>query len=524
MSKHFQRKGSQYQPKMPKFLWLLRDMDLSTGSGSPTEWLLRKLQVPRCKDIFEALTSSFSSIECTFLPPPALEKEVLHDIIQRKHQLTPHFNEELMKTENKILSIVEPKRCECGPFTGFSLASLIEECVAQVNHQSDVPALDTTWKVATELQLQQFTTKLVDEYEEEMKFAVNDLLPIEEFSLSKIHNQIVKRKCCLLENKLAILVPVVDIRHVFSEKARHEFLGRIVERDPNGQINGGRLAPFLHQNFRLSKELCTKTYDRFYDRFVASKLQLAFAEGIPHDITQDVALFEEQYRRVACGPAKDEVFIKSRVKSLEEEQKLKQIPGHIENLEVIGIAKDRIKLYWEKPVVNPEAAHTYEIYTIEKDASLRLIETTDECYALITNLKSNKQYTFVVRAKNELFLGHHVSLVSVKTTLSTIARSAIGVGTILGFTVGAPVVCPTLLTLAGIALIREGIHKKNSSTVKGGAAVIAASPVLVPLSIVFSPILGPAIAYAATKVTGPEGDISAEQPRPSDATEEERNN
>ena len=503
MSKHCQRKGSQFQPKMPKFLWLLRDMDLSTGSGSPTDWLLRKLQVPRCKDIFEALTSSFSSIECTFLPPPALEKEVLHNIIQRKDQLTPHFNEELMKTENKILSIVEPKCCECGPFTGFSLASLIEECVAQVNHQSDVPALDTTWKVATELQLQQFTTKLVDEYEEEMRSTLEDKLPIEEglrdasdtLTLMGIHNQIVKQKILSLEKKLANLVPVREIQNIFLENSRQEFLNRIIEGDTKGQIIGGKLAPFLHENYKLSNELCTKTYDRFYDQLVASKVRCAFAEGIPHDITPDVAQFEEQYFKVACGPAKDDIFNKCRAKSMIEEHKLRQIPGHVRNIQVVGIGSDRIKLSWAQPLVNPEAARAYEVYTVNEDGTLTLTKSTGKLYTLLIDLKSNHQYTFVVRARNDHVLGSYISHISVKTSLNGVARSAVGVGTLLACTVGSPVAYPTMFTIGIISSIRNDISQGKRGLAAAKGVGLALMPLTIPIGVLGTIGIAPLIAF-----------------------------
>lgn len=500
---------------MPKFLWLLRDMDLSTGSNLPTEWLIQKLQVPKCKDIFEALTSSFSSIECTFLPPPALRNEVLQDIVQRQDQLTPHFNLELEKSKTKILSMIEPKSCECGPFTGFSLALLIEDCMAKINQQSDIPSLQRTWKVAMDVQLQQYISNLTTEYENEMRSTLKNLLPMEEGladtsdgnSLAKIHNQIVKQKCSLLENKLASLFPLKEIRQGFWENARHEFFGRLVERDVEGSIKGGKLAPFLHENYRMSKELCTKTYDRFYDETVASKVRCAIAEGIPYDIAPDVAQFEEQYYKIACGPAKTEVFDQKRTKSKLEEMKLKQIPGHVQNLEVTGIGFDRVKLTWSKPSVNPAAAHSYEVYTVKEDNSLVLTETTSKCYALIKDLKSNQRYTFVIKARNEQFVGNYVSHISIKTTLSTIARSAVGIGTLLACTVGSPVVFPTILTIKAISSIRYNVRQKNYGDAVGYGALLAAAPLTVPISAVGGLFAAPFIAITAFETTAPKGDL-----------------
>ena len=490
-------------------------MDLSFDFDSPTEWLIQKLQFPKCKEIFEALKNSFSSIECTFLPPPTLRNEVLQDIVKRQDQLTPHFNLELEKSKTKILSSVEVKCCECGPFTGFSLASLIEECVAEINQQCDVLCLQRTWKVATDVQLQQYISNLTAEYEDEMSSTLEDLLPMDEGlsdtsdgnSLVKIHNHIVKTKCSLLENKVASLMPLKEIRQGVWEKARHDFLSRIVKRDTEGLIKGGKLAPFLHENYRLSKELCTKTYDRFYDELVASKVRCAVAEGIPYDITPDVEEFEERYYKIACGPAKVEVFHQKRTKSKLEEEKLKQIPGSIQNLQVVGISFDRIKLTWSKPSVNPMAAHSYEVYTAKEDGSLLLAETTDKCYALIKNLKSNQRYILVIKARNEQFVGNHVSHVSIKTTLSTVARSAVGIGTFLACTVGSPILLPTFLTVTAISSIRDNIRQQKYGHAVGHGILLAVAPLTMPVSAACGVLAAPFIAITAFETTAPKGDL-----------------
>ena len=515
MSNYFQKKDSDFQPKMPKFLWLLRDMDLSSGSSLPTEWLIQKLRVPKCKEIFEAIANSFSCIECTFLPPPALKSEVLQDIVQRQDQLTPHFNLELEKSKTKILSMIEPKSCECGPFTGFSLASLIEECMAKINKCFDIPSLQRTWKVAVDVQLQQYISKLTTEYENDMSSTLKDLLPIEEgladtadgHSVAKVHNQIVKKKCSLLESKVASLVPLKEIQQGFWENARHEFFSRLIERDAEGSIKGGKLAPFLHENYRMSKELCTKTYDRFYDEIVASKVWCAIAEGIPYKIAPDVRQFEEQYYKIACGPAKTEVFHQKRTESKLEEKKLKQIPGPIQDLQVTGISFDRIKLTWSKPTVNPAAAHSYEVFTVKEDNSLLLIETTNECHALIKNLKSNHRYTFVIKARNEEFVGNYVSHISIKTTLTTVARSAVGIGTLLACTVGSPAIFPTILTIKAISSIRDKVRQQRYGEAVGYGALLAVAPLTVPFSAVGGIFAAPFIAITAFETTAPKGDL-----------------
>lgn len=516
MSKHIQKIRSECQPQMANFLWLLRDMDLNLGTTSPTEWLLQKLQAPRCKEISEGLTNSFSRIECAFLPPPAVENELLQDIIQRKDQLTPHFNTHVEETKVQILSAIESKLCAGAPVSAFSMTSLIEKCVSEINHQMNIPVLDAKWKIAIEMQLQEYASKLAAEYEKDMASKVRNLLPIEEGSLKSsdkvtlmgIHNEILEKKCSMLESKLASLVPTKDIHNIFWKIVQQEFVSKIVEKDSNGQVNGGKLLMFLHENYQISSEACSKTYTKFYDQIVASKLRFAIAEGIPYDIAPDVAEFEEKYNRIACGPAKAKVFTDSRILSEIDEHQLKLIPGHIEDLKVIGINNNRIKLTWSRPLVNPSAAHSYEVYITKEDGSLILVETTKNCYALIQNLESNKQYTFVVRAKNDQFSGSYVSHVAAKTTLTSVARSAVGIGTFLALTIGSPVVFPAMFSIGTIFSIRNDIREKRIGSAAAKGLGLALMPLALPVGVLGTMVAAPCIAIDAFESHGPVGDLS----------------
>ena len=212
------------------------------------------------------------------------------------------------------------------------------------------------------------------------------------------------KKITLLEMKLKSLVPLKDVFDDFWMTVKHNLICKIIKKDASGKITGGSLSTFLHENHKLSRELCLKTYDVFYDQIVGSKIRNSIAEGIPYDVIADVRQFEEQYNKIACGPAKAEVYSMKRQECEVEEKQLMEIPGHIDDLQIIGISSDRIKLTWRTPSVNSAAAHSYEVYImVEEQGNLVLIKTTENCYALIKHLKSNKHYTFVVRARNERF-------------------------------------------------------------------------------------------------------------------------
>ena len=521
MSQRIQQRGSKFPPLMSSFLWLLRDMDLTINCTSPTEWLLQKLKAPRCKQIVDALTSSFSSIECIFLPRPSMTDEVLQDIIQRRDQLSPQFNDQVEQAKNTLLSKIKPKQCKDGPFTGFSFGSLIKQCVADINGHSQLSNLEATWKAAVNVELLQYAQKLVIKYEKDMSLTLGQLLPIEEGStdstdtttLMGIHNRFLAKNISVLEDKLASLVPIKEVRNGFWKTIQCDFISRIIEKDAGEKITGGILATFLHENRKLSSELCLKTYARFYDQIVASRLRNSLAEGIPYDITTDLQQFEEQYNKIACGPAKEEVYSTKRKESLVEEKQLLQIPGYVEDLQIIGISSDRMKLTWCKPSVNSTAAHAYEVYMNDDKGNFVLLETTNNCYALIKNLKSNKHYTFVVKARNDHFCGNHTSYVSAKTSLSDISRTAIGVGTFLAFALGSPIVFSSIVTAGTVVTIRNNIREQKFATAIAEGASLALLPLAIPFgSVVTSLILAPIAAGDAFSAGKSKGDVSEDDP------------
>jgi hypothetical protein len=496
-------------------------MDLAISSISPTEWLLKKLQAPRCKEIIDALTSSFSSIECIFLSCPSMKGDVLQDIIQKRDELSPQFNDQLEQAKNTLFSKIQPKKCKDGLFTGFSLASLIKRCVTNINSsQSQLPNLEATWKTAVDIELQLYAKELVANYEKEMSLTLEGLLPIEEGSadstdtttLMGVHNQFMMKGISALENKLVSLVPIKDVHDNFWKTIHADFISRIIEKEAGGKIVGGVLATFLHENQKLSSELCLKTYATFYDQIVASRLRCSIAEGIPYDITEDIQQFKEQYNKVACGPAKEEVFSMKRQECMDEENKLMQIPGPIEDLQIIGIGSDRVKLTWQKPSVNTTAAHAYEVYMVGEQGNLVLVHTTTNCYVLIKQLKSNQHYTFVVRAKNDHFCGNHDFHASAKTSMNAISRTAIGVGIFFTFTFGSPVVFPTICTTAAIASIRSNVHRQRYATAVAQSASLTLLPLMLPLGALGTTVVAPAIAIDAFSEKGPKGDISEDAP------------
>ena len=450
-----------------------------------------------------------------------MKSDVLQNIVQRRDELSPQFNDQLERSKNTLFSKIQPKKCKDGFFTGFSLASLIKQCIADINSsQSQLPNLEATWKTAVDMELQLYANNLVADYEKEMSLSLKEVLPMEEGladssdtnTLMGIHNHFITKKILALENKLLSLVPIKDVRDDFWKAIYGNFINRIIEKEADGKIVGGVLATFLHENRKLSNELCLKTYATFYDQIVASRLRGSIAEGIPYDITEDIQQFKDQYNKVACGPAKAEVFSTKRQECMVEENKLLQIPGPIEDLQIIGIGSDRIKLTWQKPSVNTTAAHAFEVYMVEEQGNLVLVDTTTNCYVLIKHLKSNQHYTFVVRVKNDHFCGNHVSHASARTSMNAISRTAIGVGTFLAFTVGSPLVFPTVFTAGTIASIRSDVNEQRYGTAIAKSASLTLLPLALPIGTFATAVVAPVIAFDTFSESGPKGDTSEDAP------------
>ena len=89
------------------------------------------------------------------------------------------------------------------------------------------------------------------------------------------------------------------------------------------------------------------------------------------------------------------------------------IPGSPVNLKHGEITSNSIQLSWEKPKINPLAAHKYEV--VCTNTGWRAC--TDNCSLEIKNLSPHTEYIFQVKALNSRDFGTQLSLIPVETKL-----------------------------------------------------------------------------------------------------------
>ena len=86
----------------------------------------------------------------------------------------------------------------------------------------------------------------------------------------------------------------------------------------------------------------------------------------PLHIMAEMQEVDEQYHRQAVGPAASEVLQKGHREPNQLGDLLKKIPGPPAKVTIIGRGPDRVKLSWQPPERNPEAAELYLVWKQEK--------------------------------------------------------------------------------------------------------------------------------------------------------------
>ena len=174
------------------------------------------------------------------------------------------------------------------------------------------------------------------------------------------------------------------------------------------------------------------------------------------------------------------------------ETTLKMIPGCPQDVEVIGRGPDRIKLSWNPPAHNPEAAELYVVSMRVEGGAWEEVKRAKHTKALVTGLKSKKKYEFKVTATNSVM----ISLENVEeseTKSSKVARAAGGVAAgVVGGVVAVPFIFAALAICGILGKDKFGNYKWNTATKLGtGIATI-------PLSLILSPVSVPVLSvYAA---------------------------
>ena len=426
------------------------------------------------------------------------------------------------------------------PVTGADLAELAKHYIDAINQKGSVPSLEGSWKAVIKLKLTKEAEALVAKYEDEMASELAGDEPFEEEipekdsvqsrpTLMGLHESIFAPKRQVLLDKVVQMLsrsnesptspsPPEESKEVRDVIERFE-LG-IATRE-GGVVKSGVLHKFITQNMKKSKKQCEDLWKRLEDEAEVhtnyTKALNKYDPNICAQVFRDIESLKIDFNMSAIGPAREAVFRLRSEKWAEREDALKCIPGPLTNVAVVGKSRDAMKLQWDLPNINPDAATTYivEYRKARKNEWTKSIETAEQWH-IVRKLKSNTRYEFRVSSWNE-------EAERVKRNIEEMLRKAreeglkggTGLGKLertilsaIGF-LGGTAIAPLLATVGVPALTLDS--KK--------AAEAAAACVSIPFfATLGAPIVGGTVAYHVIQATGDVGNLEERYvPRSPDA-------
>lgn len=516
-------------------MWLLRDVvNLPTddeGKDIPLVDYLKEevLKATGQKDsdnVIDAICTLFpQSLSCVGLPPP---NENLS--LKEGELVDKEFSEclnDLIDGESGIKARILPKEGFGGEITGYALAELMKNYIAAINEKDSVPSLEGAWMAVIKLQLSEKSKELARSYEAEMEQRVLKKLPMEhslletdsdKSTLVELHKDIFKLKQKELCDEIHRLLPQAspdeppvkesEIYNGVMKAFEQDIMGEVgIRLEDVGSIKAGVLLQYVTQNMKESEKQCEGLWEELENRYkirgnsmkALNQCDLDTSEKVRSSIQQ----LREHYNTDAVGPARDTVRSHMNESLASIEKTMSSIPGPPEKMKVVGKAKDKIKLQWEVPIINPEAAKKYIVKyrAVGKEWNDSIV--TAEQWHIIQGLKSNTKYEFEVASWNDeayeakeqieaKMKGENLKMTG--TRLGILARSALSV---IGFISGT--------TVAPILAIPGAITEAKESTSKLKAAGLIAS---IPFLATFgAPIVGGRIVYHVIKNTDYWGDL-----------------
>lgn len=546
----------EFQKYFPKFMWLLRDVtnppydeDEEDENAALSKYLREVVLTPTgqkdCDSVITAITTLFPQpLLCDWLPYP--NEEPQNSDLDNEDNIDEEFTEQSDKIINGEKGIKASQGPKVGfdqqlPVTGADLAELAKLYIKAINQKGSVPSLEGSWKAVIKLKLTKEAEALVGKYEEEMTSELSGDEPLEEEILEKdtgqsqptlmgLHYSIFATKRRVLLDKAVQMLPRSSESPTSSPTPPKEsdevrdvmerFELSIVTRE-GGMVKSGVLHKFITQNLKKSEVFCDELWERLEkEADVQNNYTRALNKYDPQicaQVLQDLENLKVNFNESAIGPAREAVFRSRSEKWKEREDALRCIPGPPTHVAVVGKSKDAMKLQWEQPTINAEAATRYivEFRKAGKNKWEKSTETSEQWH-IVRNLKSNTRYEFRVSSWNE-------EAERVKRNIEEMLRKARQEGlkggtrlgklerTILsaiGF-LGGTAVAPLLATVGVPALT---LDSKN-------AADAAAACVSIPFfATLGAPIVGGTVAYHIIQATGNVGDLEeCYVPRNSDA-------
>ena len=391
---------------------------------------------------------------------------MIQNIVDQEDKLKPAFNTTVNEVIQQILQQVAPKKAINGVslVNGSTFAALACGYVEAINTPGALPNLEQGWQAVIRLQIKEYIDKLVREYEREMEESLKGILPLEERNLMRIHEQKLINKRHKLQQEVSRINPLnssMEDLDLFLSQLEQKIIKGDDEEEK--EVVGGVLFQFTTQNYSESKQHCEEPFGKLVEHFkLKDKVVEAVQSSKTLEIKKEIQAITHHYNMVAVGPASSEVREKGLMELNQLGKTLKMIPGCPQDVKLIGRGPDRIKLSWEPPAHNPEAAEVYVVSMRVEGGAWEDIKRTKHTKALVTGLKSKKKYEFKVTAANERL----ISLANEKKSETEWSKAFWTAGGFASGVVCAPFATVGMLTCLVVEGIKYGSETTRTNSVK----------------------------------------------------------
>ncbi|XP_015757605.1 PREDICTED: guanylate-binding protein 6-like isoform X4 [Acropora digitifera] len=207
------RDDTEYFHKtFPFFIWLLRDVTLSTPTDCKDikEYFLKRVfrdqkgsNDSSVQKVAESILRFFSGFEAFQLPPPSSDPEILKNIAGNKSQLSPAFMSGVQKFKPLLKSVLITKQSfnDGDIVSGEGLAALVCLYVEAINSPGMIPNVQTAWETFVMTKCSEVCQASFRLYKETMKAELSGKLPCDNDVIRQKHEMALQKGLALLDKE-----------------------------------------------------------------------------------------------------------------------------------------------------------------------------------------------------------------------------------------------------------------------------------------------------------------------------------
>ena len=356
----------------PHFLWLMRDWNIKHSDGcSFTDYMIKNCLAPKKgKDSGRSqILSLFPSFTCHKVVRPGGEEPHLTLI----DDLDKRFDAGIKDAIVQLCDKIDVKRGSNNvSYTSDIFIHLAEQYIKDLNTDDCITDLNLNWKITCQTRLETLSKKLILSYQEEME---RNKFPVEEGEIKKpdkvtlfgMHSTIKSITMSQLHQECQNLLPH---EKKLTSKIKKDFEEAISKE----------LTELRNDNHLQSNTYCLKIFSQIDDK-------------------QSLEDRKKAYMNKAKGPAKHDVF-KSKTSHISGPPEVFRHPQ-----------KNKVRLTWNKPKINPDAAKKFEIEIKEQNGktwqklSNDVHSPLDITHSTFKDLLPNHIYQVRIRGYDELKRG-----------------------------------------------------------------------------------------------------------------------